>query len=158
MKLDKDTLVKHQFWLLLGIYALVWIVAVFWLKVAADEPIKKAEKDYTSSKTKHDSASKNPRNPDVFCPPWQEYSKDIDKHKQNIWNEAWNFQKGMYDWPEDLRNQEHVHSSDRTHSGRARATKTTSTPMRSRLASLRRRGYQERLCRITRSGGTQGRL
>ena len=29
MKMDKETLVKYQFWFLLGGYLVVWIIAVF---------------------------------------------------------------------------------------------------------------------------------
>ena len=102
MKLDKDTLVKHQFWFLLGTFFLLWVVAVFALKVAADEPIKTAEKKYKDSATKLKTASNNPKNPTTFCPPWEQYSTVIDQHKQVIWNKAWDLQNGMYDWPEDL--------------------------------------------------------
>src|SRR6185437_352402 len=102
MKLDKDTLVKHQFWFLLGTFFLLWVVAVFALKVAADEPIKTAEKKYKDSATKLKTASNNPKNPTTFCPPWEQYSTVIDQHKQVIWNKAWDLQNGMYHWPEDL--------------------------------------------------------
>jgi hypothetical protein len=99
MKLDKETAVKHQFWILLGSYLLVWIIAVLWLNVAASEPIKAAEKKYKDSKTKLDKAKQNPKNVATFCPPWREFGKVFDGHKQLIWGQAWALQNGMYDWP-----------------------------------------------------------
>ncbi len=99
MKLDKEIVVKHQFWFLLGSYLLVWLVAVLWLKVAAGGPIKAAEKKYKDSKGKLDKAKQNPKNPNTFCPPWREYGKVFDGHKRGIWGKAWDLQRGMYNWP-----------------------------------------------------------
>jgi hypothetical protein len=99
MKLDKEAAVKHQFWILLGSYLVVWIIAVFWLKVAAGEPIKKAEEKYKASKGKLDKAKQSPKNIATFCPPWRDYGSKFDGHKRKIWNEAYALQNGMYDWP-----------------------------------------------------------
>ncbi|HTU17811.1 MAG TPA: hypothetical protein VMG10_07075 [Gemmataceae bacterium] len=99
MKLDKDTLVKHQFWILLGSFLLFWFIAVLWLKVAASEPIAKAQEKYASTKKSLDAEQRNPVNVNTFLPPWNEAAKDYNNHKSVIWGKAWDFQAGMYDWP-----------------------------------------------------------
>ncbi len=104
MKLDKDTFVKHQFWFLLGGYLLVWTVGVFWLMssaTAADGPIEKAKKDFESKKSGLKTAMANPVNVSKFVPPWTEQFSTFNRHKTDIWSQAWAFQSGMYDWPQD---------------------------------------------------------
>ena len=99
MKLDKETIIKHQFWFLLGTYLLVWLIAVLWLKFAAADPIEKAKKDYKETTDKLAASSRDPKNPNTFCPPWEAYGQVFDKHKQVIWKVAWDYQKPMFTWP-----------------------------------------------------------
>lgn len=99
MKLDKETVVKHQFWFLLGGYLLVWIIAVFWLKIAAGDEIKKVADAFETTKKNLDNERRSPVNTRTFVPPWEAYRNVFEKHKQVIWNQAWDFQRGMYDWP-----------------------------------------------------------
>ncbi len=100
MKLDKETIVKHQFWFLLGTYLLVWLIAVLWLKFAAADPIEQAKKTYKDSSEKLKRNSQDPKNPNTFCPPWEEYAGVFNGHKQVIWKAAWDYQKPMFTWPE----------------------------------------------------------
>jgi hypothetical protein len=99
MKLDKETVIKHQFWFLLGSYLLIWFIAVLWLKIAAGGPIETAKKDYEKQVSSLDSAKKNPVNVDKFLPPWNAAANTYNKHKNVIWDAAWKFQEAMYDWP-----------------------------------------------------------
>jgi hypothetical protein len=99
MKLDKETVVKHQFWFLLGGYLLVWFIAVLWLKFAAGGEIKKAEKAYKDNKDRLAKAQQRPINPNTFIPPWVKFAQVFDGHKRVIWGEAWELQKDMFDWP-----------------------------------------------------------
>lgn len=98
MKLDQETLVKHQFWFLLGGAVLLWMVGAIWLKLAASEPIEKAKSDYEKAENEL-TTWRNPVNPATFNPPWEKYGGVFDGHKQVIWKDAWQFQLGMYDWP-----------------------------------------------------------
>lgn len=102
MKLDKETIVKHQFWFLLGSYLLVWVIAMFWLKVAAGGPIEDVKKKYDTSDKNLKTASRDPVNVRTFCPPWKDFGKTFDGHKRVIWTKAWNYQNGMFDWPKEF--------------------------------------------------------
>src|SRR6516225_3077681 len=111
MKMDKETVIKHQFWFLLGTYVLVWFIAVLWLKIAAGGPIEDAKKKYKTAEDGLKSASQDPKNPNTFCPPWDQYADQFDGHKHKIWTEAWELQKGIYDWPAELRNKKNADGS-----------------------------------------------
>ncbi len=99
MKLDKETVVKHQFWFLLGGYLLVWIIAVFWLKFAAAGEINQVREAFDKTSKSLETERRSPVNTRTFVPPWEAYRNVFEKHKQVIWNQAWDFQRGMYDWP-----------------------------------------------------------
>lgn len=102
MKLDKDTLVKHQFWFLLGTYFLIWVAGVFWLKSEAtgsDGIIAKAKGEYEKKKGELQTALRDPVNVSKFVPPWEEQFATFNRHKSTIWSQAWAFQSGMYTWP-----------------------------------------------------------
>jgi hypothetical protein len=99
MKLDKETVVKHQFWFLLGGYVLVWLIAVLALKFSAPGKIAAAQQEYKKSKDGLDRESKSPKNDKTFCPPWEAYGNIFDGHKKVIWKQAWDLQRWMYNWP-----------------------------------------------------------
>ena len=104
MKLDKDTLVKQQFWFLLGGYLLVWVAAVFWLKAAAGEPIENAKKAFDGDKSQLQSAQRDPVNVKEFIPPWEKQFATFNGYKTEIWMQAWGGQKDMYNWPQEWMN------------------------------------------------------
>ncbi|MGH7173369.1 MAG: hypothetical protein ACRELG_24055 [Gemmataceae bacterium] len=99
MKLDKDTLVKHQFWVLLGSFLFLWLIAVLWDKVSAGEPIETSKKNYDGSESKLKTAKNNPVNTATFLPPWNEAADIFNAHKNKIWKDAWDHQVDMFDWP-----------------------------------------------------------
>jgi hypothetical protein len=104
MKLDKDTVIKHQFWFLLGGFLLFWIIAVFWLKGAAtasDGPIEKAKGEYKGKSEAVKKASSDPVNVATFLPPWIKQFDVFNLHKGTVWTQAWNGQSYMYNWPEE---------------------------------------------------------
>src|SRR5579862_4975320 len=96
-KFDKDTLIKHRFWIMLGTTGLLvficWLVLVF-SSVGAEQ------------KTKFDNAKKNvetlikskPKNPN-WIEPWVRYGEEFTKQKDGVWKQGWETQKDMYTWP-----------------------------------------------------------
>jgi hypothetical protein len=119
-KIDKDALMKQKFWILLGVFALLWIVCLSFIAVNAGGPVKEAKDSYNAAK---DAVAKypTPKN-ESFLPPWRKYGATFTKHKNEVWKIAWvgdpvkegetlpagqkrwEGQGGMYDWPHD---QEH---------------------------------------------------
>ena len=116
MKVDKDALLKQKFWILLGVFALLWLICLSALYANAGGPLDKAKDDY---KKANDAITKftgvnRPKN-DSFLPPWVEHGKRFDEHKKTVWKVAWDGdkigegdpsgplrwqgQKSMYTWP-----------------------------------------------------------
>jgi hypothetical protein len=91
MKVDKDALLKQKFWILLGVFAVLWILSLSVLWATAGGPI-------TEAKTKYDTAKggvekyPHPKN-DSFLPPWEQHAETFKKHKNTVWEVAWNGDK-----------------------------------------------------------------
>ncbi len=120
MKVDKDALIKHRFWILLGVFALLWIICLSFVVANAGGPIEEAKKNYDAAQGAVSKLTR-PKN-ESFLPPWQKYGATFTRHKNEVWKIAWNGdpvkpgqvlpngqqpwtgQGGMYDWPSD---QEH---------------------------------------------------
>jgi hypothetical protein len=115
MKVDKDALIKHRFWILLGVFALLWIICLSFVVANAGGPIDEAQKNY---KTAKDAVAKYPRPKNAsFLPPWEKYGDTFTKHKMAVWKKAWEGdaaneklapgqkrwegQGDMYHWPSD---------------------------------------------------------
>ncbi len=98
--MNKELLIKHKFWVMLGLFALLWLVAVSWLGFTAGAEIKKNKEAYDKAKKEIDEALKRgPKNETTFLPPWKAHQKMFQDHKNVIWEKAWDHQKGMYIWP-----------------------------------------------------------
>jgi hypothetical protein len=106
MALDKDTLAKHQFWILLGSYLFFWLIAVVWLISTVPGEIKKATEAYDKTGKDLQSAQSKPINTEKWLPPWREAADKFSGHKSVIWKDAWDFQMGMYDWPDKWKNKD----------------------------------------------------
>jgi hypothetical protein len=108
MKMDKDTLIKQKFWLILGAFTLVWLIGLILLLTSASSTIAK-EKANGYDKGTNDSKDANFQNPKspAYLPPWEKYGDKFKKHKAVVWKEAWQGdqkrdwegQKGLVVWP-----------------------------------------------------------
>lgn len=104
MKLDQETLVKQHFWFLLGGVLLFWIVALPLEIMSGGKSVGDAQKAYEDQKKAVQGA---PRiNTGTFLPPWEDAAAQFNGHKSTIWKDAWNYQAGMYDWPQAWRNKD----------------------------------------------------
>jgi hypothetical protein len=99
MRVDKDQLIKHHFWILLGIFLILWLVSVALIKTSAADIGVKAKADFTTALTGIQAAGgKSPKN-ENFNKPWVAYGKTYEGQKNNVWKDAWEVQKDMFDWP-----------------------------------------------------------
>src|SRR5271166_2811379 len=118
MKVDKDALLKQKFWILLGVFALLWLIGLSVLYASAGGPASAAEADFKKAKDaigKFTGANR-PKNAS-FLPPWEKDIVQFDDHKKKVWKAAWEGdkveeadaaaagqkhwegQQGMYTWP-----------------------------------------------------------
>jgi hypothetical protein len=100
MKIDKESLIKHKFWIACGTFLLLWLIGFTVLLVSAGEPIRQHRQDYEKAKSDAEAAlSKGPKNENFFKP-WREHQMLFRHHKDVIWEKAWNLQQSIYTWPE----------------------------------------------------------
>ncbi len=96
---DKEALKKHQFWIVLGAFALLWIVAFVTVKLAASDAKKQA---YDKAKKGIEDAWKQGPKTEAYQKPWKEHGDLFRTHKDVIWGQAWDRQKDMYTWPPSM--------------------------------------------------------
>jgi hypothetical protein len=102
MKVDKETLLKHHFWIVLGSFALLWLIGLCFMLFTLGDEIRKHKDDYTKKKEAVKTAKDTPggpKNPVTFLPPWQKHQAMFLKHKDDVWTVGWALQKDIYDWP-----------------------------------------------------------
>lgn len=97
MRVDKDALIKHHWWILLALFFLLWLVTVVMIKTASAASKAKADFDSAQSSLKATEA-KVPKN-QSFNKPWEEYGATYTAQKDRIWGDAWEVQKDIFDWP-----------------------------------------------------------
>ena len=95
-KFDKETLKKHLFWILLGVFVLFWFVGVVIAILPGDDT---AEKAYKTSKKGVEDTKKNGVKTAAYQEPWKKHGAKFREHKDKIWAKAWKQQEGMYTWP-----------------------------------------------------------
>jgi hypothetical protein len=114
MKLDKETLVKHQFWLLLGLSGVLTLAALVLLFLGPRAKAAKARTDFQKNKDNlgpKNAVTKDPKN-DSFLKPWNKRRDKFAEHKNIVWKQAWDTQSDIMTWPRDLARLEKGHFGD----------------------------------------------
>ncbi|MFO0879652.1 MAG: hypothetical protein U0840_20085 [Gemmataceae bacterium] len=97
--IDKEALKRNQFWIVLGLFGVLWLVSLIVLKTAGNDEKKKA---WEKAKTDIKAAQSQGPKTEAFQLPWKEHGQKFRDHKDVIWREAWEQQKDMYTWPESM--------------------------------------------------------
>jgi hypothetical protein len=101
MRVDKEALIKHNWWILLGVFVLLWLVCVVLINTSAADVGGKAKKDFESARSDiNTAAGKNPKN-SRFNEPWIKYGETYKGQKERVWGDAWEVQKGLFEWPKN---------------------------------------------------------
>jgi hypothetical protein len=95
-KFDKEQLKKHQFWIGLGAYLVLWLIAVIAVKAGGDDT--KQKKWAEAKKTIEAAKAKGPKTP-AYLAPWDKHGLTFRKHKDVVWKKAWDDQAAIYTWP-----------------------------------------------------------
>lgn len=102
MKFDKEKIVKHHFWILLGLFTPLVMVALIllWTSVAGDIAAKTAELEKIKKNTKGIAR------PDVKNLRWVEALRTkeglLSQEKDRVWEEHWKNQQAFMTWPPTL--------------------------------------------------------
>jgi hypothetical protein len=97
MKLDKETLIKHKFWVVLAAAAPLALITIFVLMVfvSSANANKRKQLEGDEKKFGNPPAVPNKENLDL----WQKHREAAEGKRANVWKDAWDVQKYIYLWP-----------------------------------------------------------
>jgi hypothetical protein len=98
-KIDKEFLLKYHFWILSGVFVLLWVVLVS-VVFASSGNIDAERKKFDQKKKDLDTAASQAVN-DTFAAPWRKKEENLRKRKEKVWENAWEGQKNLMTWPAD---------------------------------------------------------
>jgi len=97
MKLDKETLVKQRFWILLGVFVPLVLIVLLVLSASVSGKIADERKAFEDSQ-KALSGINNPKNV-KFIEILNKKKTTLSDQKDVVWKDAWQTQDGMMSWP-----------------------------------------------------------
>ena len=100
MKVDKEVLAKHHFWILMILVALLPLICLLILWTSASAKVEDAEKSVKGVEDKLNKIT-SPKN-DKFVKELNAKDEKVDAQKTKIWNAAWRDQEGMIRWPNNF--------------------------------------------------------
>jgi hypothetical protein len=98
MTIDKETLIKHRFWIALGAFTLLWLVGLIVIPIAQGSDNEKKVKEFDTRK-KEVSSINDPKN-DNYKQPLESKEKVLNGKKNDVWGKAYEPQGTMMTWPE----------------------------------------------------------
>jgi hypothetical protein len=108
MKVDKETLIKHRFWIALGAYGLLWLLLLLMLPLmigssasAARTIYKKANDDVDKIKNPPSGGKPGDFANEAWTDPIRKKEEELSKRKVEVWKVAWETQKDLMTWPGD---------------------------------------------------------
>src|SRR4051794_19492302 len=96
-KIDAEALKKNSFWIGLGAFALLWLIALIVVLLSGDAQAKSA---YEKSKSDIDARKSKKPKTEAYQAPWKEHGEKFRQKKDEVWEKAWAQQEGMYTWPD----------------------------------------------------------
>src|SRR5581483_11792001 len=102
MKLDKETLIKHQFWIGFGVLLLLMLVTGIWISaVSAEDNVTKKQALDAHKADLESKITKPPRNKNEI----NELKKRVgvlEKRREEVWKKAWEMQESLQTWPKAM--------------------------------------------------------
>jgi hypothetical protein len=106
MKVDKETLIKHRFWIGLGVFLLFWLILTIVLPFTIGSLAAAKRKEFTDA-VKSVEGIKEPRkhfaNP-AWVAPLQSKEEILKGKKNEVWKASYEPQDGIMTWPSDPQN------------------------------------------------------
>jgi hypothetical protein len=99
-KIDKQMLIKHRFWILAGFFFLLVLIPLLVLTTSVSPTIGAEEVKLTQAK-KTLNDIKNPKS-DKWVDALKTADIEVNRRKNEVWEQAWEMQKDMMTWPADL--------------------------------------------------------
>src|SRR5262245_58057886 len=112
MKMDKDTLMKHRFWVVLAVAAPLALGAIFFLLVIVGGGIASQRKDLEKRVGSMPKVT-NPQN-DKSVAVKKEDAENVISKKDKAWEKAWNEQARFFTWPRKFADDDKIDFQDGT--------------------------------------------
>jgi hypothetical protein len=101
VKIDKEVLIKHHFWILSGLFLLLVLIPMFLLGMSVSDSVAKEQTALETTKKNIKAVPSTPKNND-----WINTRKKADvvvvKRRDVVWEQAWYTQANMMTWPEAI--------------------------------------------------------
>lgn len=106
MKFDKDTAIKHHFWLLLGLAVPLVLVCLFVLLTVVSAQIRKYRSDLESAHKSVNASSGVLKN-QKWVDDMRTAADAMKKEEEIVWNKAYDLQANLFTWPVDFEREYH---------------------------------------------------
>jgi hypothetical protein len=100
VNVNKELLLKHRFWILLGIGVILLVIGMITLPSSIGNQVEKKAKDFDSA-VRVLKGIKDTKNQD-WVDKLTKQDGYIESRKNVVWEQAWNSQAYLYTWPEEL--------------------------------------------------------
>lgn len=101
VKLDKDFVIKHRFWILTGVFVILALVPLFLLTTSVSATVAQATEGYTKAKKAVEGINGSVPN-QSFIDAYNVKDNFVAAKKKVLHNEAWQAQKSMMTYPDSL--------------------------------------------------------
>src|SRR6516162_3545139 len=96
VKFNKEMLLKHRFWILIGATAVLTLVGTFYLQLYGGEAVDKVCKQL-NIKLKSAASIKAESNTKIIAF-WEEKAKEAEKSQSQVWEKAYKDQEVLFRW------------------------------------------------------------
>src|SRR5271155_1363756 len=103
MSVDKETLIKHKFWIVFGVYVFLILIAALYLPTVVAEYTAEEARKIDSKKRDLDHLISAPPKNTADWNQMEERRKLLEKRKVDMWKVAWDLQKDVMTWPDELK-------------------------------------------------------
>ena len=98
VKVNKEFLLKHRFWILTGVFVILALVPLFILTMSVSAEVDKKRSDYENVKKGVDGINSSAPN-DAWAKAYQIQDDFVAAKKAEVHRDAWNGQKGLMTYP-----------------------------------------------------------
>jgi hypothetical protein len=99
MTIDKETLIKHRFWIALGVFVVLLLVGVILIPTVQGSINDTYQKKFLASKKAAEGIPNNPKSP-FWRKPLEEKESELKGQKGIVWRQAWEPRSDLMTWPE----------------------------------------------------------
>jgi|GEM_PF-5149000 len=102
VKIDKEVLIKHHFWILTGLCVLLVLIPLLCLVGGVSGTVTKEAETMNAAKKKAQSISSSEQKNGKWVDAYKKQDNIVDGRRMVVWKQAWETQRDFMTWPEGL--------------------------------------------------------